>query len=199
MTAYHESGHALLHYYLEHADPFHKVTIVPHGRALGIAFSLPEKDYYSRGKAWLLDRIGITMGGYAAETIIYNETTTGAQNDIEQATDLARKMVCEWGMSDVLGPIAYGQKEEPIFLGKEIARHKDYSEETAKVIDAEVKEIVRSRLERAIELLREHRDQLVLLATTLVDKETLDDVDIRALLGFPPPYRADGDTTQKAS
>ena len=147
----------LLHYYLEHADPFHKVTIVPHGRALGIAFSLPEKDYYSRGKAWLLDRIGITMGGYAAETIIYNETTTGAQNDIEQATDLARKMVCEWGMSDVLGPIAYGQKEEPIFLGKEIARHKDYSEETARVIDAEVQEIVRSRLERAIELLREHR------------------------------------------
>ena len=139
------------------------------------------------------------MGGYAAETIIYDETTTGAQNDIEQATDLARKMVCEWGMSDVLGPIAYGQKEEPIFLGKEIARHKDYSEETARVIDAEVKEIVRSRLERAIELLREHRDQLMLLATTLVDKETLDDIGIRELLGFPPRYPADGDTTQKAS
>ena len=199
MTAFHESGHALLHYYLENADPFHKVTIVPHGNALGVAFSLPEKDYYSRGKAWLMDRIAITMGGYAAETIIYNETTTGAQNDIEQATDLARKMVCEWGMSDVLGPIAYGQKEEPIFLGKEIARHKDYSEETARVIDAEVKEIVRSRLVRAIELLREHQDQLALLATTLVDKETLDDVDIRELLGFPLRYPSDGDSTQKAS
>ena len=199
MTAFHESGHALLHYHLENADPFHKVTIVPHGHALGVAFSLPEKDYYSRGKAWLMDRIAITMGGYAAETIIYNETTTGAQNDIEQATDLARKMVCEWGMSDVLGPIAYGQKEEPIFLGKEIARHKDYSEETARVIDAEVKEIVRSRLVRAIELLREHQDQLALLATTLVDKETLDDVDIRELLGFPLRYPSDGDSTQKAS
>ena len=199
MTAFHESGHALLHYYLENADPFHKVTIVPHGNALGVAFSLPEKDYYSRGKAWLMDRIAITMGGYAAETIIYNETTTGAQNDIEQATDLARKMVCEWGMSDELGPIAYGQKEEPIFLGKEIARHKDYSEETARVIDAEVKEIVRSRLVRAIELLREHQDQLALLATTLVDKETLDDVDIRELLGFPLRYPSDGDSTQKAS
>ena len=199
MTAFHESGHALLHYYLENADPFHKVTIVPHGNALGVAFSLPEKDYYSRGKAWLMDRIAITMGGYAAETIIYNETTTGAQNDIEQATDLARKMVCEWGMSDVLGPIAYGQKEEPIFLGKEIARHKDYSEETARVIDAEVKEIVRSRLVRAIELLREHQDQLALLATTLIDKETLDDVDIRELLGFPLRYPSDGDSTQKAS
>ena len=199
MTAFHESGHALLHYYLENADPFHKVTIVPHGNALGVAFSLPEKDYYSRGKAWLMDRIAITMGGYAAETIIYNETTTGAQNDIEQATDLARKMVCEWGMSDLLGPIAYGQKEEPIFLGKEIARHKDYSEETARVIDAEVKEIVRSRLVRAIELLREHQDQLALLATTLVDKETLDDVDIRELLGFPLRYPSDGDSTQKAS
>ena len=199
MTAFHESGHALLHYHLENADPFHKVTIVPHGNALGVAFSLPEKDYYSRGKAWLMDRIAITMGGYAAETIIYNETTTGAQNDIEQATDLARKMVCEWGMSDLLGPIAYGQKEEPIFLGKEIARHKDYSEETARVIDAEVKEIVRSRLVRAIELLREHQDQLALLATTLVDKETLDDVDIRELLGFPLRYPSDGDSTQKAS
>ena len=199
MTSYHESGHALLHYHLENADPFHKVTVIPHGQALGVAFSLPEKDYYSRGKAWLMDRIAITMGGYAAERIIYQETTTGAQNDIEQATNLAHKMVCEWGMSDVLGPISYGQKEEPIFLGKEIARHKDYSEETARVIDAEVNEIVLSRLTRAEEILTEHRDQLVLLATTLVEKETLDDGEIRDLLGFPPRRSADGDTTQKAS
>ena len=199
MTAYHESGHALLHYHLDNADPFHKVTVVPHGHALGIAFSLPEKDYYSRGKAWLMDRIAITMGGYAAERLIYNETSTGAQNDIEQATELARKMVCEWGMSDVLGPIAYGQKDEPIFLGKEIARHKDYSEETARVIDAEVNAIINSRLERAQQLLGEHRDQLVLLATTLVQKETLGDVEIRELLGFPPRASANGETSQKAS
>ena len=199
MTAYHESGHALLHYHLDNADPFHKVTVVPHGHALGVAFSLPEKDYYSRGKAWLMDRIAITMGGYAAERLIYNETTTGAQNDIEQATELARKMVCEWGMSDVLGPIAYGQKDEPIFLGKEIARHKDYSEETARVIDAEVNAIINSRLERAQQLLGEHRDQLVLLATTLVRQETLGDVEIRELLGFPPRASADGETSRKAS
>ncbi len=199
MTAYHESGHALLHYHLDNADPFHKVTVVPHGHALGVAFSLPEKDYYSRGKAWLMDRIAITMGGYAAERLIYNETTTGAQNDIEQATELARKMVCEWGMSDVLGPIAYGQKDEPIFLGKEIARHKDYSEETARVIDAEVNAIINSRLERAQQLLGEHRDQLVLLATTLVRQETLGDVEIRELLGFPPRASANGETSQKAS
>jgi cell division protease FtsH len=199
MTAYHESGHALLHYHLDNADPFHKVTVVPHGRALGVAFSLPEKDYYSRGKAWLMDRIAITMGGYAAERLIYNETTTGAQNDIEQATELARKMVCEWGMSDVLGPIAYGQKDEPIFLGKEIARHKDYSEETARVIDAEVNAIINSRLERAQQVLGEHRDQLVLLATTLVQKETMGDADIRELLGLPPRASADGETSRKAS
>ena len=199
MTAYHESGHALLHYHLDNADPFHKVTVVPHGRALGVAFSLPEKDYYSRGRAWLMDRIVITMGGYAAERLIYNETTTGAQNDIEQATELARKMVCEWGMSDVLGPIAYGQKDEPIFLGKEIARHKDYSEETARVIDAEVNAIINSRLERAQEVLGEHRDQLVLLATTLVQKETMGDADIRELLGLPPRASADGETSRKAS
>jgi cell division protease FtsH len=199
MTACHESGHALLHYHLEHADPLHKVTIVPHGNALGVAFSLPEKDYYSRGRGWLLDRITIAMGGYAAERITYSETSTGARNDIEQATALARRMVCEWGMSDTLGPIAYGQKDEPIFLGKEIARHKGYSEETARTIDAEVNEIVTSRLNRATELLKEHRDQMELLATTLVREETLDDVEIRKLLGLEPRQSSSGETNQRAS
>lgn len=184
MTAYHEAGHALLHYYLRNADPLHKVTIVPHGKFLGVALSLPEADTYSRSKGWLKDRIVITMGGYAAEDIIFNESTTGAQNDIEQATDIARRMVCEWGMSAILGPIAYGQKEEPIFLGKEIARHKDYSEETAKKIDNEVKAIVDGGLKRACSLLNEHKDKFELLAKTLLDRETLDDDDIRKLLGF---------------
>jgi len=185
MTAYHEAGHALLHYYLKNADPLHKVTIVPHGQALGIAFSLPESDAYSRSEGWLQDRITISMGGYAAEDIIFQENTTGAQNDIDQATEIARRMVCEWGMSKSLGPIAYGQKEEPIFLGKEIARHKDYSEETAQQIDKELKSIVESGLKQAKALLTEHRDHLELLATTLVEKETLDDAQIRELLGFP--------------
>ena len=185
MTAYHEGGHALLHYFLENADPLHKVTIVPHGQALGMAFSLPESDTYSRSQAWLTDRITIVMGGYAAERIIFNETTTGSQNDIEQATEIARKMICEWGMSGSLGPIAYGQKEEPIFLGKEIARHKDYSEDTARGIDKEVRAIVEAGLARANELLTEHRAELALLAKTLVQKETLDDNQIRELLKLP--------------
>jgi len=191
MTAYHEGGHALLHYFLENADPLHKVTIVPHGQALGMAFSLPESDTYSRSQAWLTDRITIVMGGYAAERIIFNETTTGSQNDIEQATEIARKMICEWGMSGSLGPIAYGQKEEPIFLGKEIARHKDYSEDTARAIDKEVRVIVEASLTRAQELLTEHRTELALLAKTLVQKETLDDNQIRELLKMPARPRTE--------
>jgi cell division protease FtsH len=189
MVAYHEAGHGLLHYFLKNADPLHKVTIIPHGRALGVAFSLPEDDTYTRNKAWLVDRIKICMGGYAAEKIIFNETTTGAQSDLEQATDIARKMVCEFGMSDVLGPITYGQKDEPIFLGKEIARHKDYSEETAKKIDAEIKLIVTDSLSDADKILTEQKDKLKLLAETLIVKETLDDDEIRALLGLPARKR----------
>ena len=191
MVAFHESGHALLHYFLKNADPLHKVTIIPHGRALGVAFSLPEDDAYSRNSGWLRDRITIAMGGYAAERLMLNETTTGAQNDLEQATELARKMVCEWGMSDVLGPIAYGQKEEPIFLGKEIARHKDYSEETARAIDTEIKKIVEASLREAERILSEQRDKLKLLAETLLVKENLDDDEIRALLGFAARKRGE--------
>jgi cell division protease FtsH len=190
MTAFHEAGHALLHYYLKNADPLHKVTIIPHGRALGMALSLPEQDDYSKSRGWLVDRIVIMMGGYAAESIIYNETTTGAQVDIEQATNLARRMVCEWGMSPELGPISFGQKEEPIFIGKEIARHKDYSEETAHKIDQEIEKIVRSSLGSATDLLAKNRDKLELLAETLVVRETLDDMEVRKLLGFPLPKAA---------
>ena len=186
MTAHHEAGHALLHYFVENADPLEKVTIIPHGRALGMALSLPENDSYSKSKGWLLGRVTIAMGGYAAEEIIYNETSTGAQNDIEQATEVARRMVCEWGMSAVLGPIGYGQKEEPIFLGKEIARHREYSEETAKKIDGEIHKIVSECLEEARRVLTENRDPMVLLADTLLTRETIDDRQIRELLGFPP-------------
>jgi len=186
MVAFHEAGHGLLHYFLKNSDPLHKITIIPHGRALGVAFSLPENDTYSRNKGWLEDRITISMGGYAAEKIFYNETTTGAANDLEQATEIARKMVCEWGMSEVLGPIAYGQKEEPIFLGKEIARHKDYSEETARAIDNEIKKIVEGSLSEAMRILTEQKDKLKLLADTLIVRENLDDDEIRTLLGFPP-------------
>ncbi len=185
MTAFHEAGHALLYYYLKNVDPLHKVTIVPHGRALGLAMALPDKEMYSRSRGWLLDRIKISMGGYVAEQLIYGETSTGTKNDLEQATDIARKMVCEWGMSTNLGPISFGQEDEPIFLGKEIARHKDYSEETARKIDVEIDVIVKSCLEETRNILEEHQNQLNLLAETLILKETLDDEEIRALLGFP--------------
>ncbi|MBN2049504.1 MAG: ATP-dependent zinc metalloprotease FtsH [Spirochaetales bacterium] len=184
-TAYHEAGHALLHYYLPNADPLHKVTVIPHGRALGLAMSLPEKDTYSRKKSWLLDRIKITMGGYVAEGLFYEETTTGVKNDIEQATALARRMVTEWGMSEELGFVAFGQEDEPIFLGKEIAQHKDYSEDTAQRIDSEVKKILHSCLEDVTSILRVHKDELEKLAKELVLKETLDDIQIRELLNLP--------------
>ena len=189
MVACHEAGHGLLHYYLKNADPLHKITIIPHGRALGIAFSLPEDDAYSRSKAWLLDRITISMGGYAAERIMYNETTTGAANDLDQATEIARKMVCEWGMSGLLGPVAYGQKEEPIFIGKEIARHKDYSEATATSIDLEIKRIVEAGLAEAQRILLEQKDKLQLLAETLITRENMNDDEIRKLIGLPPRKR----------
>jgi cell division protease FtsH len=189
-TAYHEAGHALLHYYLPNADPLHKVTIVPRGRALGLALSLPEREAYSRGRGWIRDRIVISYGGFAAESIIYGETTTGTAQDLKQATELARKMACEWGMAEDLGPVAYGQEDEPIFIGKEIARHKDYSEDTAMRIDRAVFAILDEGRKKAFEVLTEHRDQLVNLAEELIRKETLLDEDIKTLFGFGTPGTA---------
>jgi cell division protease FtsH len=185
MTAVHEAGHALLHYFLPNADPLHKVTIVPHGQSLGMAVSLPEADSYSRTKEWLKDRIAICYGGFAAEKLIYDETTTGTKNDLQQATEMARKMVCEWGMADELGPIAYGQEDEPIFLGKEIARHKDYSEDTAQRIDRAVKSILEAALKNARAILEANRARLETLADALIHRETLADGEVRGLLGLP--------------
>ena len=185
MTAWHEAGHALLHYYLENADPIHKVTIIPRGQALGLTFSLPEQDRYSRSRAWLMDRLCILYGGFAAEDMTYGDTTTGAQGDIRQATDMARKMVCEWGMSR-LGPVSLGSGDEPIFIGKEIAQHKDYSERTADAIDREISGFLQEALDKARDLLKEHKDQLERLTRELFERETLEDADIRTLLGFPP-------------
>ena len=183
-TARHEAGHALLHYYLDNADPLHKVTVIPRGRALGVAFSLPEQDSYSKGVGYLRDRIRIAYGGYVAERMFYNETTTGVQNDLKQATEMARRMVTEWGMSE-LGPVSFGQEDEPIFLGKQIATHKDYSEATAQAIDTEIRRILNESYQVAEAILTEHRDQLEELARVLVERETLSDSDIRELFGFP--------------
>jgi cell division protease FtsH len=189
MTAVHEAGHALLHYFLKNADPLHKVTIVPHGRALGMAMSLPEEDSYSRTKGWIMDRIVICYGGWVAERLVYAETTTGTKQDIEQATDMSRRMVCEWGMADELGPITYGQEDEPIFLGKEIARHKDYSEETAQNIDRAVKKILDAAQDTAEAILKSHKDKLEKLADALINRETLIDDEVRVLLELPPRER----------
>ncbi|MDR0376119.1 MAG: ATP-dependent zinc metalloprotease FtsH [Treponema sp.] len=186
MTAIHESGHALLHYYLKYADPLHKVTIVPHGRALGMAMSLPEEDVYSRTRGWIEDRITICYGGWAAEKICFDETTTGTKQDIQQATEMARNMVCEWGMSEEMGPIAYGQEDEPIFIGKEIARHKDYAEETAKRLDKAIKKILDNARIAAENILSKHKDKLEKLADVLMARETLSDDEVRLLLGLPP-------------
>jgi cell division protease FtsH len=184
MTATHEAGHALLHYFLKNADPLHKVTIVPHGRALGMALSLPEQDTYSRTRGWIEDRIAICYGGWLAEKLFYSETTTGTKQDIQQATDMARQMVCEWGMAEELGPVAYGQEEEPIFLGKEIARHKDYSEETARRIDNAVREILDRARGEAEHIINEQRKGLEALADALLSRETLVDNEVRQILGL---------------
>lgn len=184
-TAYHEAGHALLHYHLKNADPLHKVTIIPRGWALGVAFSLPEEDKYSYKSGWILDRIKIAYGGFVAEELVYGETTTGTSQDLKDATSWARRMVTEFGMSAAIGPMALGSEGEPIFLGKEIATHKDYSEETARKIDEEIRKILTSCLDEVRKILKTHRDQLDKLATELLAKETLDDSDVRILLGFP--------------
>ncbi|MCL2878956.1 MAG: ATP-dependent zinc metalloprotease FtsH [Treponema sp.] len=186
MTAIHEAGHAILHYFLKNADPLHKVTIVPHGRALGMALSLPEQDSYSRSKGWIEDRIAICYGGWLAEKLFYEETTTGTKSDIQQATEMARNMVCEWGMADDLAPIAYGQEDEPIFLGKEIARHKDYSEDTANRIDNAIKGIIDRAINTAKDIIDGHKDELVKLADALISRETLIDDEVREILGLPP-------------
>ncbi len=184
-TAYHEAGHALLHYHLDNLDPLHKVTIIPHGRALGLTISLPEKDAYTKNRSSLIDWIKVTMGGYVAEELVYGETTTGTSNDIKQATEIARRMVTEWGMSG-LGFVGYGREDEPLFLGREIHQHKEFSDDTARKIDSEVMKILDEAMVETRKILSENREQLDMLAEALVEKETLDDADIRELLGLPP-------------
>jgi cell division protease FtsH len=150
-----------------------------------MAMSLPEEDSYSRTRGWIGDRIVICYGGWSAEKLFYNETTTGTKQDLEQATDMARRMVCEWGMAEEVGPVSYGQEDEPIFLGKEIARHKDYSEETARRIDASIKKILEAGLKTAQSILKSHKKELEKLADALLARETLSDDEVRVLLGLP--------------
>ena len=181
-TAYHEAGHALVAKLTPGTDPLHKVSIIPRGRALGVTQQLPIDDKYTYSQDYLLKALSVLLGGRAAEEIALKHTTTGAGNDLERTTDLARKMVTEWGMSDKLGPLTFGKKDEQIFIGREIARHKDYSEKTAVDIDEEVKRIVIGAYNISKKLLTENQDLLEALARALLEKETMDGAEIDALI-----------------
>ena len=181
-TAYHESGHALMAWLLPGSDPVDKISIVPRGRALGITSYMPKEERYSRSKEDLLRTLAMMMGGRAAESLVFKHFTTGAANDIERATALARKMVCELGMSESLGPLTFGKKEEMVFLGREIASHKDYSEHTAERIDDEVRALVEGAYQQAFSLLEQNLDKLHQLAGTLLEREVLDGDEMNRLL-----------------
>jgi cell division protease FtsH len=181
-TAYHEAGHALVAYKIPGTDPIHKVTIIPRGRALGVTQQLPKDEQHTYPKNYLYNNLAIFMGGRLAEEVCLGQMTTGAGNDIERATELARKMVCEWGMSEKMGPLTYGTKEEQVFLGKDFSQQKNFSDQTAKLIDQEVKALVMGGYNKAKEILVESRDTLERLALALLDRETLNADEIEALI-----------------
>ncbi len=186
VTAIHEAGHALLTVKLPHADPIHKVTIIPRGMALGLTQQLPMDEKHNYAREYLEDQIAILLGGRIAEEITNGSMTTGAGNDLERATDLARRMVCEWGMSSAMGPLTFGKKEEQIFLGREISQHQDYSEDTALRIDQEVKRFITDNYNRALAILTENKAPLMAMADALLQRETLDaEQVIKLAAGLP--------------
>jgi cell division protease FtsH len=187
LTAYHEAGHTLVAKFLPGADPIHKVTIIPRGRALGITQQLPAEDKHTLSKEYILNKIAIFLGGRAAEELVLLTQTTGAGNDLEMATEWARKMVCDYGMSDKIGPLTFGKREEHIFLGREIAQHKDFSEQTAVDIDTEIKRIVLENYDRAKDIIRQQMERLHRLASALLEKEVLAGEEIDEVLGLKPP------------
>jgi cell division protease FtsH len=191
-TAYHEAGHALLCEVLEHTDPLHKVTIIPRGPSLGSTMYLPVEDKYTNRKNELLDRLVVIMGGRVAEEIVFGDVTNGATGDIRMATGIARKMVCEWGMSERLGMVEYGEHEDYVFLGRDISRSRAYSEATAQEIDREVKRLCDDSYQRALKVLTQRKETLVTIAKALLEYETLDGGQIREILNNgrlvnPPP------------
>jgi cell division protease FtsH len=187
LTAYHEAGHTLVAKFLPGADPIHKVTIIPRGRALGITQQLPAEDKHTLSKEYILNKIAIFLGGRAAEELVLQTQTTGAGNDLEMATEWARKMVCDYGMSDKIGPLTFGKREEHIFLGREIAQHKDFSEQTAVDIDSEIKRIVLENYDRAKDIIRQQLERLHRLASALLEKEVLAGEEVDEVLGLKPP------------
>jgi cell division protease FtsH len=187
ITAYHEAGHALVARLLPGADPLHKVTIIPRGRALGLTQQLPQDDRHTYPRDFLLDSIAILMGGRVAEEISFNMNTTGAANDIQRATQIARRMVCEWGMSEKMGPVTFGRRDEQPFLGRELGHQRDFSEQTALNIDEEVRRIVDENYQRAQNLLSKHNGLLAKIAQSLLDRETLDLKDVDAIINEVEP------------
>jgi cell division protease FtsH len=186
VVAYHEAGHAIMAHFSPGADPLRKVSIVPRGRALGVTVQTPAEDRYNYSKHYLISRIGVMMGGRAAEILRFNEVTTGAQGDLKEATELARRMVGLWGMSEEIGPVYLGTGEQHVFLGRELTQERDMSDSTLMRADEAVKRIVTAGMNQALELLSERRAELDSLAQRLMEEETLDDVQITELLGTPP-------------
>lgn len=182
ITAYHEAGHALVAKLTPEADPIHKVTIIPRGMALGVTQQLPIEDKYTHSRTYLYSTIMVLLGGRAAEEIIFDERTSGAGNDLERVTEIARKMVCEWGMSEIVGPVTFGKADEQVFLGKEMSKHADYSDETAELIDREIKNIVNTSYERSKKVLEENIDLLHELANILLEKEVVDGKELDDLV-----------------
>jgi len=190
LTAWHEAGHAILAWAQEGVDPVHKVSIVPRGRSLGVTQLMPESEIHNLGEKRLRARIVMTMGGRAAEKMIYNEYSAGAQGDIEQATRLARRMVAHWGMSELIGPVSFRQSEEHPFLGKEMHSQREFSEETARQIDIEVQRIIKESEVTAIELLTQYRERMNALVDALLEEEDLERDRVQQILGerpFPQP------------
>jgi cell division protease FtsH len=194
IIAYHEGGHAVVQRILPKCDPVQKVTIISRGMALGYTMALPSEDRYLQSKTEFEDKIAGLLGGNVAERLVFGDTTTGASNDIEKATDLARRMVTEFGMSDRLGPLSFGKRDELVFLGREIGEQRNYSDEVAKTIDEEVRAIIDHAYERAMEVLVKHRDKLTALAEKLVAEETVDSDEFEKLFSDLPPKQNTGDT-----
>jgi cell division protease FtsH len=186
-TAYHESGHAVVSKLLPKCDPVHKVTIIPRGRALGVTMSLPEQDRYSYDREWLLQKIAMMFGGRIAEEIFMKQMTNGASDDIRRATELARRMVTEWGMSDVLGPMVYGENEGEVFLGRSITTHKNVSETTMQTVDAEIRRIVDTQYGVARKLIEDNRDKVEAMTRALLEWETIDAEQINDIMAGKPP------------
>lgn len=182
VTAYHEAGHALVAMYIPGSDPVHKVSIIPRGRAMGVTMYLPEEEKYNETKIGLNVKICTLLGGRVAEELIFESVTSGASNDLERATAIARKMVCEWGMSDKLGPLAFGEKEGEVFLGRDYGHVKNYSEATAFAIDEEIRAIVEENYARTRNILSENKDALIEVSEALLERENMDGSEIRAMI-----------------